>query len=54
MLGTAGHEETVIAALSEIVAGRQQTADLSRLREQVGQIAAIAGLALQGRDSALT
>ncbi|MFJ9111083.1 hypothetical protein [Streptomyces sp. NPDC102283] len=54
VLGTAEHEETVIAALSEIVAGRQQSAELVRLREQVGQIAAIAGLALQGRDSALT
>ncbi|MFF5934869.1 hypothetical protein [Streptomyces sp. NPDC012508] len=54
VLGTAGHEETVIAALSEIVAGRQQTAELFRLREQVGQIADIAGRALQGRDSALT
>ncbi|WP_327415306.1 recombination directionality factor [Streptomyces sp. NBC_01233] len=54
VLGTTVHEETVIAALSEIVAGRQQTAELFRLREQVGQIAAIAGRALQGRDSALT
>lgn len=41
------------AALSEIVAGRQQTAELVRLREQVGQIAAIAGQALQGRNSSL-
>lgn len=54
VLGTGGHEETVIAALAEIVAGRHQTAELVRLREQVGQIAAIAGQALQGRDSSLT
>ncbi|GGX33728.1 recombination directionality factor [Streptomyces chryseus] len=54
VLGTGDHEETVIAALSEIVAGRQQTAELVQLREQVGQIAAIARQALQGRDSSLT
>ncbi|EYT79883.1 hypothetical protein CF54_28700 [Streptomyces sp. Tu 6176] len=51
VLGTDGPEETVAAALSEIVAGRQRTAELVRLREQVGRIAAIAGQALQGRDS---
>ncbi|MFI8511599.1 hypothetical protein ACIGHB_10735 [Streptomyces sp. NPDC085460] len=54
VLGTAGHEETVIAALSEVVAGRQQSAELVRLREQVGKIAAIAEQVLQGRDSSLT
>lgn len=54
VLGTDGHEETVTAALSEIVAGQQRTAELVRLREQVGRIAAIAGQALQGRDSSLT
>ncbi|MFF1487872.1 hypothetical protein ACIGZH_34775 [Streptomyces sp. NPDC058319] len=54
VLGTDGHEETVTAALSEIVAGRRRTAELVRLREQVGRIAAIAGQALQGRDSSLT
>ncbi|MFD9032091.1 hypothetical protein ACFVZW_13205 [Streptomyces sp. NPDC059567] len=54
VLGTSGHEETVIAALSEIAAGRQQTSELARLREQVGQIAAIAGQALQGSDLSLT
>ncbi|MYR63761.1 hypothetical protein GTY54_48700, partial [Streptomyces sp. SID625] len=54
VLGTDGHEETVAAALSEIVAGRRRTAELVRLREQVGRIAAIAGQALQGRDSSLT
>ena len=54
VLGTGDHQETVIAALSEIVTGRQRTAELVRLREQVGQIAAIAGQALQGSDSSLT
>nr|WP_269084532.1 hypothetical protein [Streptomyces sp. PCS3-D2] len=54
VLGTGDHEETVIAALSETVAGRQQTAELVQLREQVKQIAAIAGHALQGRDSSPT
>lgn len=54
VLGTGDHQETVIAALSEIVAGRQQTTELARLREHVGRIAAIAGQALQGRDSSLT
>ncbi|MBT2445609.1 hypothetical protein J7F03_00595 [Streptomyces sp. ISL-43] len=54
VLGTGDHQETVIAALSEIVAGRQQTTELARLREHVGRIAAIAGQALQGRNSSLT
>lgn len=54
VLGTSDHQETVIAALSEIVAGRQKTAELARLREHVGHIAAIAGQALQGGDSSLT
>ncbi|MFD5779965.1 hypothetical protein [Streptomyces sp. NPDC126933] len=54
VLGTGDHQETVIAALSEIVAGRQQTAELAQLREDVERIAAIAGQALQGRDSSLT
>ncbi|MBT2451802.1 hypothetical protein J7F03_33015 [Streptomyces sp. ISL-43] len=47
VLGTGDHQETVIAALSEIVAGRQQTAELARLRDQVGRIAAITEQALQ-------
>ncbi|MFD5620729.1 hypothetical protein [Streptomyces yangpuensis] len=51
VLGTGDHQETVIAALAEIVTGRQQTAELARLREQVGRIADIARQALQGRDS---
>lgn len=54
VLGTGDHQETVTAALSEILAGRQQTTELARLREHVGRIAAIAGQALQGRDSSLT
>ncbi|MFI8522318.1 hypothetical protein ACIGEZ_31555 [Streptomyces sp. NPDC085481] len=54
VLGTGDHQETVIAALSEIVAGSQQAAELARLREQVGRIAAIAEQALRGRDSSLT
>ncbi|MFD9486387.1 hypothetical protein ACFWBX_20870 [Streptomyces sp. NPDC059991] len=54
VLGTGDHQETVIAALSEIVAGRQQTTELARLREDVERIAAIAGQALQGRDYSLT
>lgn len=54
VLGTGDHQETVIAALSEIVAGRQQTTELARLREDVERIAAIAGQALRGRDSSLT
>ncbi|MEV0260241.1 hypothetical protein AB0I49_02690 [Streptomyces sp. NPDC050617] len=54
LLGTSDHQETVIAALSEIVAGRQKAAELARLREQVGRIAAIAEQALQGQDSSLT
>ncbi|MFE3471301.1 hypothetical protein ACFXOI_06365 [Streptomyces bacillaris] len=51
VLGTGDHQETVIAALSEIVAGPQQAAELARLREQFGRIAAIAEQALRGRDS---
>ncbi|GLW02009.1 hypothetical protein [Streptomyces lavendulae] len=47
------HQETVTATLSEILAGRQQTTELARLREHVGRIALIAGQALQGRDSSL-
>ncbi|MCX4822756.1 hypothetical protein OG883_23210 [Streptomyces sp. NBC_01142] len=54
VLGTGDHQETVIAALSAIVAGRQQATELARLREQVGRIAAITEQALQGRDSSLT
>lgn len=54
VLGTGDHQETVTAALSEILAGRQQTTELTQLREHVGRIAAIAGQALQGRDSSLT
>ncbi|MEU9713647.1 hypothetical protein [Streptomyces sp. NPDC047976] len=54
VLGTGNHQETVIAALTEIVAGRQQTAELDRLREQVGRIADIARQALRGRDSSPT
>ncbi len=51
VLDTGDHQETVIAALSDIVAGPQQAAELARLREQVGRIAAIAELSLRGRDS---
>ncbi|MCH0561491.1 hypothetical protein [Streptomyces sp. MUM 16J] len=54
VLGTGDHQDTVFAALSEIVAGPQQTTELARLREQVGRIAAIAEQALHGRDSSLT
>ncbi|MCY0923007.1 hypothetical protein OS965_33515 [Streptomyces sp. H27-G5] len=54
VLGTGDHQETVIAALSEVVAGRQQTAELARLREQVGRIAAITEQALQAGDPSLT
>ncbi|MFE6663919.1 hypothetical protein ACFVFH_10200 [Streptomyces sp. NPDC057697] len=54
VLGTDSHEKTVIAALTGVVAGQHQTAELLRLREQVGQIAALAGQALQGGDSSLT
>ncbi|MFJ8001209.1 hypothetical protein ACIQ7D_29525 [Streptomyces sp. NPDC096310] len=53
VLGTGDHQETVIAALSEIVAKRQQYTELGLLREHVERIAAIAGQALQGRDSSL-
>ncbi|MFD5702307.1 hypothetical protein [Streptomyces lasiicapitis] len=53
VLGTSNHQETVIAALSEVVAGRRQTRELARLREHVGRIAAIAEQALQDRDSPL-
>lgn len=48
VLGTNDHEETVMAALSEIAAGRRQAAELARLREDVGRIAALADQALQG------
>ncbi|WP_240139337.1 recombination directionality factor [Streptomyces sp. MUM 178J] len=51
VLGTGDHQEPVIAALSEIVAGPQQAAELARLREQVGRIAAIAEQSLRGRDA---
>ncbi|MFI8341284.1 hypothetical protein ACIF8W_14575 [Streptomyces sp. NPDC085639] len=54
VLGTGDHQETVVAALSEVVAGRQQTTELTRLRVQVGRIAAIAEQALHGGDSSLT
>ncbi|MEV7858009.1 hypothetical protein AB0O86_03930 [Streptomyces hirsutus] len=54
VLGTTDHQETVIAALSEVVAGRQQNTELARLREHVGRIASIAGQALRDRDSSLT
>ncbi|QDY81055.1 SlyX family protein [Streptomyces qinzhouensis] len=54
VLGTGDHQETVIAALSEIVAGPRQAAELARLRDQVGRIAAIAEQALRGRNSSLT
>ncbi|MFJ7902228.1 hypothetical protein ACIQ6V_17330 [Streptomyces sp. NPDC096198] len=53
ILGTSDHQETVIAALSAVVAGQQQTAQLARLRDYVGRIADIAGQALQGEDSSL-
>ncbi|MFG3295628.1 hypothetical protein ACGF3G_43400 [Streptomyces sp. NPDC048179] len=54
VLGTSDHQETVIAALSEAVARRQQTVELARLREHVGRIAAIARQALPDGDSSLT
>ncbi|WP_139238162.1 hypothetical protein [Streptomyces pini] len=54
VLGTDNHQETVIATLSETVAGPQQAAELARLREQAGRIAVIAEQALQGQDSSLT
>ncbi len=54
VLGTSDHQETVTAALSAVVAGRQQAVQLARLREHVGRIADIAGQALQGEDSSLT
>ncbi|MFJ2216714.1 hypothetical protein ACIQVO_35485 [Streptomyces sp. NPDC101062] len=54
VLGTSDHQETVIAALSEIVAGRQKTTELARMREHVGRIAAMAEQALQDGDSSLT
>ncbi|MFI5616201.1 hypothetical protein [Streptomyces sp. NPDC051567] len=54
VLGTGDHQETVATALSEILAGRQQTTELARLREHVGHIAALAGQALQSRESSLT
>ncbi|MFJ4939453.1 DUF6009 family protein [Streptomyces pseudovenezuelae] len=54
VLGTNNHQETVIAALSEAVAGQQQAADLTQLREHVERIATIARQALQGGDSSST
>ncbi|MFF9806462.1 DUF6009 family protein [Streptomyces coeruleorubidus] len=54
ILGTSDHQETVIAALSEVVAGRQQAADLIQLREHVERIATIARQALRGGNSSLT
>ena len=54
VLGTSDHQETVIAALSEVVAARQQTIELARLREHVGHIAAIARQALPDGDFSLT
>lgn len=54
VLGTSDHQETVIAALSEVVAARQQTIELARLREHVGRIAAIARQALPDGDFLLT
>ncbi|WP_210585030.1 hypothetical protein [Streptomyces sp. GESEQ-35] len=54
VLGTSDHQETVIAALSKVVAGRQQTREFARLRERVGHIADIAGQALRDADSSLT
>ncbi|MHB9759917.1 recombination directionality factor [Streptomyces sp. BYX5S] len=53
VLGTSDHQETVMAALSEVLAQRRQAADLARLQEHVGRIAAIAEQALQGPDSPL-
>ncbi|MDX2826596.1 hypothetical protein Sipo8835_14205 [Streptomyces ipomoeae] len=54
VLGTSDHQETVIAALSEVVAARHQTIELARLREHVGRIAAIARQALPDGDFSLT
>lgn len=54
VLGTSDHQETVIAALSEVVAARAQAAELARLREHVERIAAISGQALKGGNSLLT
>ncbi|MFI1937780.1 hypothetical protein ACH44C_11345 [Streptomyces purpureus] len=50
VLGTGDHQETVVAALSEIVARPQQAAELARLREQVRRISAIAEQSLRSRD----
>lgn len=54
VLGTSDQQETVIAALSEVVAARAQAAELARLREHVERIAAISGQALKGGNSLLT
>ncbi|MGW3493392.1 recombination directionality factor [Streptomyces sp. NPDC001020] len=54
VLGTSDHQETVIAALSAVAVGRQQTTELAQLRDHVGRIAAIAGQALRGGDSSRT
>ncbi|MFG2233349.1 hypothetical protein ACGFNX_25690 [Streptomyces sp. NPDC048723] len=54
VLGTSDHQATVIAALSEVMAGQQRTTELARLREHMGRIAAMAENALRGGGSALT
>ncbi len=54
VLGTSDHRATVIAALSEVMAGQQRTTELARLREHMGRIAAMAENALRGGGSALT
>lgn len=51
VLGTTDHQETVIAALSAVAAGRQQTTELAQLRNNIERIAAIAGQALHGGGS---
>ncbi|MFF4605737.1 hypothetical protein ACFY12_23720 [Streptomyces sp. NPDC001339] len=50
-LGTSGHRETIIAALSQAAETRQLTAELDRLRDHVKRIAAITGQALQAGGS---
>ncbi|MGW5116487.1 recombination directionality factor [Streptomyces noursei] len=52
-LGTSDPQETVIAALSEVVASQQRATELAQLREHVERIAAIAEQALQGADRSL-
>ncbi|MGW2364751.1 recombination directionality factor [Streptomyces sp. NPDC001667] len=54
VLGTTGHRETVIAALSEALESRQRAAEVDRLRECVKRIATTAGQALQAGGSPLT